>query len=330
MGDSEWRAKLEALRRLADDATGKAKSFASGVGEGVSFGFGDEIAGALGGLASYLPGEEGSMADRMRGRPLADRYRAVRDMTRATSAQAKQENPRTFLGGELVGAAAPAVATLGTASAPAAAGLGARLLAGAGRGALQGAAFGLGSSDADLTRGDVGGAALDTGIGAVLGGGLGAAGTGAGAAAKAGLKAYALRGLEKAIGKFSPYEEDAFRAAAGPEAELATREALVLAAKMAQRFAGEEPPSPSLFADPVKRAKAIAAWARWDQARGLPQTQARYLEPGALEAEHRELAENAARYSKLLRSIEEGAKERPPPLPQRARGPVLDPNKTNR
>ena len=155
--------------------TSRLESLGRGAAQGATLGFGDEIQGGIQGLARKLSGE---------GRGLGDIYREERDAARRDDEAARTANPKTFLAGGVAGGALPAIATAGGGSAPAGGGLLRALGRSALTGAKWGATTGLGDSKADLTQGDVGGAALDTAKGAGLGAGVGTALTTAGAAGK--------------------------------------------------------------------------------------------------------------------------------------------------
>jgi hypothetical protein len=130
-----------------------------GGAQGVSLGFADEIAGGLEALKAKLAGDA---------TPFEELYARHRDESRAKYAEAQETNPNAYLAGELGGGAATALVP----------GLGAaRGLAGAVKvGAAMGAAQGLGSSEADLLKGEVGQAATDAALGGVAGGAAGALG----------------------------------------------------------------------------------------------------------------------------------------------------------
>lgn len=108
-------------------------------------------------------------------RPIEEIYAQQRDESRANYKAAEEANPGAYMVGEGAGVVGsmliPGLGELGAAKT-----LGGAVLGGAALGAAQG----LGSSEADLTKGDVGGAALDTGLGALLGGAAGAVGHGVG------------------------------------------------------------------------------------------------------------------------------------------------------
>ncbi len=116
---------------------------------GATFGFDDEAAGLGAGLGA-LSGGDAFLPAYREGR---DERRDVRDLARE-----KGTVKDILIGGAATAGLGPAVNSLKAA---------------AGTGAAFGAVGGLGNSDADLTKGEVGGAALDTGLGAGLGAGLG-------------------------------------------------------------------------------------------------------------------------------------------------------------
>lgn len=130
------------------ETPGQLESLIRGGAQGASMGFADEITGAL----ESLGGDK--------------TYQQARDESRANYKAAEEANPKTYLGGEFGGAAATAlIPGLGEATIP-------KLVA-------QGAAYGLGSSEADLTSGkaeDVLHAAEDTAKGGAVGGAMGLAG----------------------------------------------------------------------------------------------------------------------------------------------------------
>jgi hypothetical protein len=125
---------------------GYGESALRGVAQGASFGFADEITAAL----------EAALTDKS--------YEQARDESRANYKAAEEANPLTYNAANIAGG-------VGTAFVP---GLNAAKLGSAGAriaaGAAAGGAYGLGGSEADLTKGDVAGAARDTLTGAALGG----------------------------------------------------------------------------------------------------------------------------------------------------------------
>jgi hypothetical protein len=163
--------------------------------QGATAGFGDEInaavqagpmnpmANPLAGLAqafSDVPESQQKLARQVdvdkdainaqqpggRLRALLQDYRLNRDADRAGNARAKEAHPGACLATEIA-AGVPLAFALPGGQATSVGGM-------AGAGALAGGLGGLGGSDADLTKGDVGGALWDTGVGATLGAALGA------------------------------------------------------------------------------------------------------------------------------------------------------------
>jgi hypothetical protein len=147
-------------------ATGAA---ALGAAKGATFGFDDEIAGLAKGLIDKGVGSK---------KDFWDIYKDVRDSVRAEHAKAEEQHPVASFAGELAGGVIPmALAPEGLIGAGAAEGAGflGKAKAMATTGAKVGALAGLGGSNADLTQGDVMGAAKDTATGAASGAVLGAA-----------------------------------------------------------------------------------------------------------------------------------------------------------
>jgi hypothetical protein len=130
--------------------TGKLESLARGVGQGATFGFLDEI---MGGLKSTFGDQT---------------YEQARDEYRENDRIAQQANPVTSMvgnvGGSLASSLIPGMGLAKGASFAQELGLGAKL------GALAGA----GNSEADLTKGDVGGLTKNALEGAAIGGVIGA------------------------------------------------------------------------------------------------------------------------------------------------------------
>lgn len=148
----------DGLRALHEQSkpVSQMESLGRGALQGASLGYSDEAVGG---------GE--AMLDKLMGshEKLLDLYRQHRDESRANNEKAQRDNPKTYLAGNVAGGIGSALATGG---------------AGAGimGGAAIGAAAGLGNSNADLTKGEVGQAAIDTGVGGVIGGALGGASKG--------------------------------------------------------------------------------------------------------------------------------------------------------
>lgn len=132
-----------------EEMPGPTESLIRGAAQNATLGLADEAAGAGEALMKKLQGDQ---------TPLTDLYRQGRDESRNLYKLAEQENPSSYLGGQVAGAIAPALLTGG---------------ASIGGLAAQGALQGLGSSEADLTKGELAGAARDTGIGGAIGAGAG-------------------------------------------------------------------------------------------------------------------------------------------------------------
>jgi hypothetical protein len=118
---------------------------ARGAAQGATLGFSDELVGAVGAGADAL--RKMSLSN------LVSDYVARRDAERKANAEAKKRSPIAYGAGQFGGSAATALVPGGAA---------AKLIG-------MGAAEGLGSSEADLTKGEVVNAALDTGKGASTG-----------------------------------------------------------------------------------------------------------------------------------------------------------------
>lgn len=159
--------------RTASPVSSRLRSAATGVVQGLTFGFGDELAGAAGWALDRLAGNENPNS-----------YDDWRDASRRQSAAGQRENPGTYLAGNLVGAAAPAVMSAGFGAAPAAASTAPTLARAAGTGALTGLASGAVAGAGESQAGDALGVAEDVvrggAIGAMTGGAIGAAGYGLG------------------------------------------------------------------------------------------------------------------------------------------------------
>lgn len=128
---------------------GMGEAALRGAGQGLSLGFGDEIVGGVKAAGSKLTGN---------GKSLEDLYTQYRDIERQRNEAASKNYPKTYMGTEIAGGIAPMLIP----------GVGEAAMTAKGA-ALIGAAGGLGASNADLTKGDVGGAAKDTAIGMGLG-----------------------------------------------------------------------------------------------------------------------------------------------------------------
>jgi hypothetical protein len=144
---------------ILSDVADTASDFMHGGAQGATFNFGDEIQGGIQALLrKYV---QGSDADARAS--LGDLYRKERDAARNENDIAKKRSPKAFFLGEMAGGVPMAMATGGAGTAP-------RLATLVKTGMAMGAATGLGGSEADLTQGNVGGAAADTALGAGVGG----------------------------------------------------------------------------------------------------------------------------------------------------------------
>ena len=162
------------MATATDDDASPIKSATTGLIQGSTAGFGDELGPAGDTAMAALSGRIGPLAGGSLD-DLIDDYKNSRDRLRAEFARSQAANPKINMAGQLVGA----IATGGTSSAGQ--GLGAAVKTGA----AYGATAGLGNSDADLTTpslSNYGQALKDTGKGAVIGAAGGAAGYGVGKA----------------------------------------------------------------------------------------------------------------------------------------------------
>jgi hypothetical protein len=146
------------------EKTGAISALAQGAGQGVSFGFSDEIEG--GARAAY----DAATTDKSFTDAYGERVKTARDRQK----QAAEDQPLAYYGGEIASALAVpgGLARTGIRGATRAAadlGLGARTAAAAREGAVYGAAYGAGTGEG--IEGKIAGA----GAGGVLGGALGAA-----------------------------------------------------------------------------------------------------------------------------------------------------------
>lgn len=157
----------------------KSESLLRGAVQGSSFGFGDELAGSIGGLLELLPGSATRQDEALRQKftdenagqqldmPASPSYESIRNEERVLNEQAQQANPGTYLAGNVVGGAltAPATGLTAIKGAGALAKLGNATV----QGARAGAIGGLGTSDAD----NVAQMIEDTGTGSAIGGAVG-------------------------------------------------------------------------------------------------------------------------------------------------------------
>jgi hypothetical protein len=135
---------------------GYLESLLRGGAQGATFGFADEIAGASDAIPTALNVLTGS------GKfdDVVKSYKAGRDISRDAFKAAEEANPKTFMGGQIAGGILPAIA-----AAPEA--IGAKALAQSG--AAIGAITGAGTSEADLTEGEVTPFVKDVGTNAAVG-----------------------------------------------------------------------------------------------------------------------------------------------------------------
>lgn len=137
-------AAYNAVEEVPKEEVGQLESMLRGASQGLTLGFGDEIVGGL----------ESAFTDKS--------YTQARDESRLANEAARAANPATYLGSEVAGSiGASFVPGMGATTIP-------RLVA-------MGAVQGLGSSTADLTKGEVLGAAKDTALGAGIAGTIGTA-----------------------------------------------------------------------------------------------------------------------------------------------------------
>ena len=134
-------------------------ALASGVAQGATLGFSEEIYGGLRAALDVATTDK-EIDD------ILDLYKIRRDEARRSNEAAKKAFPKTYGAGEIgAGVATAFVPGLGALNAV----KGARLATVAGKAALSGGIAGAGLSDADLTEGDVKGLAVDTAVGAGAG-----------------------------------------------------------------------------------------------------------------------------------------------------------------
>jgi hypothetical protein len=199
-----WKDKAKRI----DGAPSELESLARGAAQGATLGFADELTGALETGYDTLTGQ----ADIM---DLAAEYQRNRDESRAAYQDAETTNPMSYMSGNVAGGVATAfIPGLNVAK-------GTTLVASAGKAALAGGIAGFGTSDADLTEGEYGQAALDIAQGSALGGLMGAAGHGGAKLIDKGIqkaqdiklgdKAFdALKGTARRAARMSKDQADAF------------------------------------------------------------------------------------------------------------------------
>lgn len=170
---SASKSKSEPIKETEPDTEpmSKTESGLRGAAQGATFGFADELTGGGESFMDLLGGNTDVM----------DNYKKHRDESRANYKQAEEENPLTYLAGNLAGGLAVPVPGIGAAK-----GIGAM----AKQGAIAGGLFGLGTSEKEMTDPtdvknltNAGGDIIEgAGIGGLLGAGMGAVGKGLGKA----------------------------------------------------------------------------------------------------------------------------------------------------
>lgn len=175
MAENEWVDDLaQDGGDWVDDSDGKSSPIVSGVrkfSQGATAGFSDEIAGAgeAVGRTLGLEGVGGPIKDIKKAEDgptvdwqiIKDAYKRARDAERAALKKDSKDNPGVAAAAEFAGAILSPVNKVAQ---------GASL---AKQGMAVGGAIGLGNSEADLTEGEYGKAAVDTATGAAIGGVLG-------------------------------------------------------------------------------------------------------------------------------------------------------------
>lgn len=134
----------------------------AGIGQGLTFGFGDEIGAGVGAIGNSVAGVFGGGT----GEDFGDYYTRVRDENRAYLDDAEDQHGTAYTVGNVAGALP--TAAIG--------GLGASGASLIGRAALEGAAYGAGQSEADTVAGVVGDSALGAAVGGATAGTLNRAG----------------------------------------------------------------------------------------------------------------------------------------------------------
>jgi len=166
---SSWRDTIRKEEPIATPPS-QLESAARSVAQGATLGFEDELAGVGGAIGSRLGGMgvgqvESTHPDvqaRVQAlappeKSLGELYTQSREEERGLNKAAEEANPWTYGGGSLVGGIANPISKVGS-TLKGAAGLG--------------AAYGLGSGKADLTKGELASSGVETGLGA-LGGAAG-------------------------------------------------------------------------------------------------------------------------------------------------------------
>jgi hypothetical protein len=160
-GGDSTTLNSENLNRIGDEQIAESKpgvvtGLVGGALNGATLGFGDELGGVVSALRSdSTPGSNDTFLDR---------YRKARDENRQADQFVRQERPVSYFVGQLGGALATAP-LLGPAAGP----KGLLTTGNFARAGASGALAGLGNSEGDLTKGEIGRPLLDTTVGAGTG-----------------------------------------------------------------------------------------------------------------------------------------------------------------
>ncbi len=131
-----------------------------GAAQGATMGFADELEGGLRGAGDVIFGSN-------KFSELPERYRERRDTARAQYEKAREDNPKSYMAGEVGGGVGTAfLPGIGLSNVASKAGLLGKIA----EGAVIGGTQGLGTSTADLTKGDIEGVTDDVKKGAAIGG----------------------------------------------------------------------------------------------------------------------------------------------------------------
>jgi hypothetical protein len=187
LSDSRFASESQAAKSPSDKQRSPLQSGLIGMAQGATFGFGDEAVARLESIRS--------------GRP----YEEVLQESKAMFRGASEQNPVSYIGGEIAGGIAPALVTpvtaprgLAQATVPLARSIG----LGAGTGVLSGLGYSEGETAGEIAR--------DVGIGGALGGALPVVGRGIQSAiqgAKPAIDTSIKSGLSAVTGKTIPYLE---------------------------------------------------------------------------------------------------------------------------
>lgn len=164
----------------------KARSAGYGAADTATMGFGDEMAAGVGTLIDKLPGGRGAS------------YGEVLSEMRGLDTKAEQQNPKSYMGGQVAGAVAQALATRGAGLFPNATSVLGKAGAGAATGAAYGALHGAGSGDDAMDR--IRQALIEGSIGGAAGGALSLAGQGISGAYQKGAEYFANKGVARSVG----------------------------------------------------------------------------------------------------------------------------------